>query len=289
MRDVPVFFCVDDYGMTPLTCERIEQCLMHGSANKISVFPNTEVPDITARLSALQGISLSVHITLVEGKCISNKQALPLLVDSEGYFRNSFFGLLITSMLHPREFSAQVYQEIKAQILQGMSLFPANTPIMLDSHQHTHMIPSVFKTLMQVISDLSLKVSYLRIPAEPLTPYLLCPRLYPQYFSVNAVKHCVLNLCNLFNRGALKKSGIPTALFCGIMFSGGMDYDRMKNLLPQFYRLAEKKHCGIEVLFHSGYTQPGEPLFDPRKTEFHKFYLAHGRQKEFEALMKLSR
>lgn len=288
MNEIPVFFCVDDYGMTPLTCERIEQCLRHGAANKISVFPNTEIPDIAARLSALPGTSFSVHISLVEGRCISDKKDLPLLTDGDGYFRHSFFGLLTASVLHPKAFSEQVYREIKAQILHGLSAFPDGSPVMLDSHQHTHMIPGVFRCLMQVISDLSLNVSYLRIPAEPAVPYRQCPGLYRQYLSINAVKHWVLKFCHLFNRGLLKKSGIPTALFCGIMFSGDMNYERMTALLPRYYQLARKKHCGIEVLFHSGYTNPGEPLFDPRKKEFHSFYLSEGRRREYDALMKLS-
>lgn len=288
MNVSPVFYCVDDYGMTPLTSDRIDECLVHGAANKIAVFPNTNMTDIPERLASMKQVSPSVHITLVEGKCLSAKENLPLLVDQDGHFTNSFFELLVLSLSSCRkDFSRQIYIEMKAQILNALTLFPKGTPIMLDSHQHVHMIPAIFSQLMQVVRDLNLDVSYIRIPAEPILPYLCSPSLYPQYCSINAIKHWVLKFCHLFNRKKLAESGIPTALFCGIMFSGNMNYDRMKVLIPKYLRLAKKKGCGVEFLFHCGYTNPGEPLFDERKIAFHSFYYSEGRKNEYDALMKL--
>ncbi len=36
----------------------------------------------------------------------------------------------------------------------------------------------------------------------------------------------------LLDRPAFRRSGIPTALFCGILFSGHMDADRVRAVLP---------------------------------------------------------
>lgn len=283
-----ILYCIDDYGMTPLTCDRIDECLDFGAANKISVLPNTRMPDISERLASRTGAALSIHINLVEGKALSPREQVPLLVDDDGYFRKSFFGLLMTSLSGQRQqFAQQVYTEIRAQILRAQEIFPEGTPVLVDSHQHTHMVPVIFDALMCAIRDLKLDVQYIRIPAEPIGPYLAKPSLYPEYVSVNFIKHWVLKCCQLFNRKKLRESGIPTALFCGIMFSGHMNYRRVSSVLPGYLRLARKKNCGIEILFHSGYTNAGEPLFDDRKVSFHGFYYSEGRKEEYDALMKL--
>lgn len=287
-RKPNILFGIDDYGMTPLTCGRIEQCLQEGAANKVSVLPNTKMEDISHRLRRLKSASVCVHINLVEGASVSDPRQLDLLVDGDGFFAKSFFGLLLTSLSGKRSrFRDQLYTEIRAQITRVISMLPPDAPVMLDSHQHTHMIPLIFDVLMQVVRDLQLDVQYIRIPAEPCTPYLAVPAFYPQYLSVNLIKQWVLKFCHLFNAGKLRASGIPTALFCGILFSGDMNYDRVSRILPGYLRLAQRKGCDVELLFHSGYTEPGEPLFDDRKVSFHGFYYSQGRKNEFDALMKL--
>lgn len=285
-----LYFGIDDYGMTPLTCQRIDDCLTHGAANKISVFMNSQMSDLKKLLASKKDTAVSVHLNLVEGQCTAPIKEVPLLVDADGYFKNSFFGLLTISLTpgKRKDFIRQVRLELSAQIARTNELFPEGTPLYLDSHQHTHMIPAIFTQLMEIIREEKLKVAYLRIPAEPITPFLAEPALYPQYLSLNLIKHWVLKCCNLFNAPKRKALGIPTALFCGIMFSGNMNYDRVSRVLPHYQKLASKKKCDIEFLFHSGYTLPGEPLFDPRKESFHPFYYSEGRKNEYDALMKLA-
>lgn len=284
-----IYFGIDDYGMTPLTCQRIDECLNWGAANKISFFPNSQMPALKSLLAEKQNTVMAIHLNLVEGCCISSPEEIPLLVDEDGTFSKSFFGLLATSLSPGKHssFAQQVTKELSAQIRQGLLLLPEGVPLCLDSHQHTHMIPLIFSQLMQIIRDEHLNVRYLRMPAEPITPYLAVPLLYPQYFSVNLIKQWVLKFCNLFNEPKRKAAGIPTALFCGILFSGNMNYERVSKILPHYLRLAEKKDSNIEMLFHSGYTLPGEPLFDPKKLSFHSFYYSDGRKNEYDALMKL--
>ena len=208
----------------------------------------------------------------------------------DGSFCNSFTGLLRLSLTpRRRAFAAQLYRELERQLLAYAALFPAGTPLRIDSHQHTHMIPLVFRTLLQILADHHLPVEHLRIPAEPLSPFVGCPRLWGSYSAVNAVKQAVLNGCWLLDRPAFRRSGIPTALFCGILFSGHMDADRVRAVLPQYLRLAQKRGQPVELLFHPGGVEPGGPFFDPQKTDFHPFYLSEGRAVEAHALHTLSR
>ena len=152
---------------------------------------------------------------------------------------------------------------------------------MLDSHQHTHTIPLVFSALSEVIEENGLEVGYIRTPAEPLSPFIKTPSLFGSYISVNLIKQWLINFFTLINRGGIKKLGIPSACFFGIMFSGKMTEERVRKLLPAYVKYAKKRRCDIEILFHPGYVDAGEAL---RGFKFKKFYLSENRRREYDAL-----
>lgn len=281
-----IYYCADDYGMTEESCRRIEDCRRNGCLNKVSVFPNSELPDLKQRLTAL-GLSCSIHLNLVEGKALSEPSEIPLLADAEGRFRHSFFGLLCLSLTKPRQLKDQIYRELDRQLRRAQTFLPDGAPIMLDTHQHTGMIPGIFSTLLKLVRDRNLDVRYIRIPAEPLMPFITAPSAYMTYTPVNLIKQWVLKCCNLFNKRKLRASGIPTAYFFGIVLSGDMETKVVQKILPKYIKLARKKEMNIEVLFHPGFIEQGEPLFDPHKTSFHGFYLSQGRKKEYDALHRL--
>ena len=146
------------------------------------------------------------------------------------------------------------------------------------------MIPLVFSTLLRAIRDLGLKVSYMRIPAEPIGPFLREPSLYLTYRPTNLVKNAVLNSLWYFNRKQFRESGISTAIFCGILFSGEMDQRRLAKVFPHFLRLAQNRGMDLEFLFHPGAILPGEPFLDPKKTGFCDFYRSSGRLTDGETV-----
>ena len=170
------------------------------------------------------------------------------------------------------------------EFLRFQRLFPNERELLLDSHQHTHMIPLVFSTLLRAIRDLGLEVSYMRIPAEPIGPFLREPSLYWTYRPTNLVKNAVLNFLWCFNRKAFRESGISTAIFCGILFSGEMDQRRLAKVFPHFLRLAQNRGMDLEFLFHPGAILPGEPFLDPKKTGFCDFYRSSGRLTDGETV-----
>lgn len=288
MDDRPVIYWhADDYGMTPASDRRIEACRAHGLLNSVSIVPNGSLAEAVAHLQD-SGLSLAVHLNLVEGKALSAPEQIPLLADSDGTFRHSFEGLLRLSLSPQRRaFAAQVHREIRAQLLAFTAKLREKTPLRIDSHQHVHMIPVIFHELMQVIQEEKLSVAHLRIPAEPVMPFLREISLYHTYKAVNVVKQAVLNGCWVLIRPEFRRSGISTAVFCGILFSGQMDAERVKKVLPAFYRLAQKRGQPLELLFHPGGVGPGEPFFDEKKKAFHTFYRSEGRALEAQALCTL--
>lgn len=281
-----IYVCADDYGVMENADRRIKECVENGALNKISVFPNGAYePDLAFDKKDLQ---LSLHINLVEGKALSKPETIGLLVSKDGYFKNSFTGLLLLSLTGKRKkFEKQLYEEIKAQIEWWLEKIPSGKPILIDSHQHTHMIPSVFKIMMKVIADENVEVKYLRLPAEPILPFLRSPSLYFTYSPVNVIKQWLLRFLEKVNRKEYKKYKIPTAYFMGILFSGKMDSKRVLNILPHYKKLADKNNMDIEILFHPGYMEEGEKLGGKRKKTFENFYFSKGRKTEFNTVKKL--
>lgn len=183
-----LYFHADDYGMTAHGDAIIRDCQTHGCLNSVSIVPNGSLEEAVAALRP-SGLKLAVHLNLVEGKALSPAAEIPLLVRPDGSFCNSFTGLLRLSLTpRRRAFAAQLYRELERQLLAYAALFPAGTPLRIDSHQHTHMIPLVFRTLLHILADHHLPVEHLRIPSEPLSPFVGCPRLWGSYSAVNAIK-----------------------------------------------------------------------------------------------------
>ena len=283
-----IYFCADDYGISEGANSCIENCFKNGVLNKISVLPNGRVSDFKKRLSGKDAM-LSLHINLVEGHPLSNPNDDDLLVSESGYFKYSFIGLLFLSLSPKRnEFEKQIYKEIQSQIKFWKEAVGENTSVSIDSHQHTHMIPLIFKTLMRVIKEEGLKVSYLRIPDEPLLPYICTPSLYFEYRPVGLVKQWLLKIFAFINRKELKKSKIPNAYFMGILFSGKLNEVRIKNLLPHYLRLAKKHNKDIEIGFHPGNIKVGEEPIDGIRQGFKKFYFSPWRDTEYDTLINLS-
>lgn len=280
-----IYFCADDYGISAKSNSRIKECLDNGALNKVSVLANGELGDFQQDLA---GAHLSLHLNLLEGKALSDPKEIPLLASEEGYFKSSFGKMLFQSVTGRRkELENQLYKEMRAQLMVWKQHMGQNTPLSVDSHQHVHMIPLIFKTLLRVIKDESLAVKSLRIPAEPLIPYILTPSLYFAYKPIGLIKQWTLEFFGLLNHGALKRSNIPYAYFMGVMFSGRMTEEKIKILLPKYGKLARKQGRDIEIALHPGYMEPGERLIAGAKTSFETFYYSPNRKAEFETLMHI--
>ena len=283
-----IYFCADDYGISEGANRRIENCLEYGVLNKISVLPNGKASDFKERLSD-KDVMLSLHINLVEGHPISNPNDIDLLVSESGYFKYSFIGLFFLSISNKRkEFEKQVYTEMQSQIKFWKKAMGENISISIDSHQHTHMIPLIFKTLMRVIEDEGLNVQSIRIPAEPILPYVFTPSLYFEYNPIGLIKQWLLKTFALVNRRELKKSKIQSAYFMGILFSGKLNEARIRKLLPHYLKLAKKHNKNIEIGFHPGYIKSGEKLLDGSRQDFRKFYYSPWRNTEYNTLLNFN-
>ena len=282
-----IYFCADDYGLDETSSKRILNCVHEGVINKVSVFPNLGYSDL-GELVNKEGLRISLHLNLVEGRCMANAEEVRLLADENGNFKYDFGGLLKTAILHRKEFETQIYKEIKAQVLFFKATLPQGVPFCIDSHQHTYMIPTIFKALVSVLKDEKIDVEYMRIPAEPIAPFIKTPSLYLTYSAVNVIKQWLLKFFWLKNKRLLKSIDVSTAEFFGILFSGKMDEKRVRKILSKYIKSAEKKGRDIEVLFHPGYLKKNEVDFESKNVAFKHFYLSENRKVEYDAAKKLS-
>ena len=280
-----IYFCADDYGISKISNTRIEECLKNGVLNKISVLPNSDALDFKGRLLG-ENVKLSLHLNLIEGYPLSKKEDVSLIVSDKGFFKYSFIGLFFLSIFGNRSLlEKQLYNEIKMQIDFWKKEMGEETPILVDSHQHTHMIPLVFKMLMRVIKEENVEVEYIRIPAEPILPYIKSPSLYFKFRPIGLIKQWFLKFLKFVNRKELKKANIKSALFMGIMFSGQLTEDKINKLLPYY----KQQNENIEIAFHPGYLESGESLIDGFRQNFKKFYYSKWRREEDNTLINFTK
>lgn len=283
-----IYFSADDYGIGEKSNSRIEECVKSGALNKISVMPNGEIPDLISRFENYN-VALELHTNLVEGVPLSNPQEVSLLINKNGCFKYSFLGLLLLSLSPKKKaFKRQIYLELQNQIRFWKKTIGDDGKFLIDSHQHTHMIPLIFETLLEVIKDEGIEVNYLRFPSEPIGLYLSTPSLYGSYSISGIIKQWILAFFGLINRKKLKESNIPSALFMGVLFSGSVTKRKVDKILPKYLKLAEKRNQNIEILFHPGYLEWGDRLSMPTQKGFYRFYYSNSRKKEFDALMELN-
>ena len=97
-------FHADDYALTENSDNDIIALCKKGKLDSISVIPNLQIFDSAAKkfLAAKKGfpkeVKVSVHLNVMEGAALADKNELPDLVDSRGYFDTSWGKLLLASM-----------------------------------------------------------------------------------------------------------------------------------------------------------------------------------------------
>ncbi len=280
-----IYFCADDYGVSRVSNSRIEQCLKGGVLNKISVLPNGDLTGLSDLLTS-GAAALSLHINLVEGHPLSDPQEVSLLITEDEHFKYSFLGLLALSFSRKRKvLEQQLYVELKNQLRFWKTQVGEDAAFCVDSHQHVHMVPWVFKTLLRVIRDENIRVSCMRIPAEPALPYLLTPSLYFSYTLSGIAKHSLLRFLMLWNRKAFKQANIKTTCFMGAMFSGKLTEEKIQTIMPKYMKVANKRQQDIEIALHPGYVADGDALLDGSREDFQKFYFSLRRKQEYDTLL----
>ena len=249
----------DDYGMFRTQSRHIIDCYHNGALNGISIMPNSpylaecmeEIKDIRKKLF------VTVHLNLVEGHPLTGAKASKL-VDGDGNFNIGFGKLLLVGFVPVlrKIYYRQIRREMEAQIL-GCRQYMNDDKFRLDGHVHYHMLPLVFDAIMDVVEQNGLEVSYIRFPREDLNVYRKVSGKLKGIKLINVIKVLVLNALadrNERKHGeTLRRLGVQRKFFMGVMLSGHMFYDNVKECIPVAADvLADKGLQDMEILFHPG-------------------------------------
>lgn len=284
-------FHADDFAACPEVSQHILDCKQNGILHSVSILANS--PYLHECMQMLRPYSdtlkYNIHFNIAEGPCLSNPSDLSLLVNEQGMFCTSFFKILLMSCGKKRTvLKQQLELELSKQLNLLLPYLGKHNGIRIDSHQHYHMIPVVLDAILSAVKKSGKKIEFIRIPSEPIVPFLKHPSLYFSYRPINFVKNIVLNILKYGNAGRLKPYQSKTAVFFGIIMSGRMDLKRISALLPDFMKIAEKKKLPLEILAHPGQISDVNELLDPNNDNCKSFYMSSGRNIEKEMLLHIA-
>lgn len=288
----------DDYGLTLNTSRDILAGINAGKLDSISIVPNMTSYEKAlvlweTELNKEKEPKISVHLNFMEGHCCAVKEKVDLLVDEKGYFKLSWIDLVKYNynVFKYKMVKSQLKYEIRSQlwrVIEDYNLLNEKK-LRVDSHQHTHMIPIVMKALLEVIEEDKIPTEYIRVSKEMIMPYLKQIKFYSTYRVINLIKVAVLNFFSLEDERLLKKKNIPSMVLSGVFMSGKMDIERIKRVLPDLKKAAEKKNVTLEVLFHPGSALQEEVGDEFVSEEANEFYFSSNRKIEYHAMMSLQK
>jgi predicted glycoside hydrolase/deacetylase ChbG (UPF0249 family) len=149
----------DDFGICVETNLGIELAFQRGILTSASLMPN--MPGFEHAIDTVvkrnPNLGVGIHLVLTSGRSVADPARIPLLVDESGLFRRNFLGLLgLTSGPWAAQARAQIEFELAAQIRKVRD---ANVVLdHVNSHQHVHMIPTVWRTVVSLAERSGLPV-----------------------------------------------------------------------------------------------------------------------------------
>lgn len=277
----------DDLGISRGITDRIIETHRNGLVRRTSVVANGEAFEYAVeRLQENRGLSWSVHLNLVEGRCLAPSRELGLLVDSRGWFKRDFLDLLLLPILAPwcrAELRRQIRCELDAQIRRVREALEPGA-LRIDSHRHVHLLPLVFSVVMEQAADW--RVREIRVVNEPLYTAGKRVRGLTALMTLNLLKLFVLRCLSRFCRKQLRRRGFsyPKASL-GVLYSGAMTARIVDRGLRRIARRPPAEDAEVEVLFHPGPADPEDRDIwsdNPRQA---RFYFSPGRHAETAAAL----
>lgn len=295
-----IWFHADDYGVTAEQSERILSCYRDGVLNSISILPNT--PALGEALKKLNQVDPTgtqirrvLHLNFVEGKPLAGAENVPDLVDNNGYFNKSFVQFFLWNYIRRGSrrdaLVRQLKSEIAAQIQAVTSVYDFGITA-IDSHQHYHMIPIIFDSLMEVLSERGWghhEIHQIRIPVDPIAPLRNNVQMRRGVPKMNWVKWCILKVYADRNKNILHGRGIETPVFFGIFYTCEMKKNVVDELLASYRDYADKEKQSLELMFHPGSLTDCTELLDSRRKDLAVFYMSDNRYDEADCLKLLNK
>jgi hopanoid biosynthesis associated protein HpnK len=271
-----VIINADDLGMSRGTNEAIIIALKYGILTSASIMVNMPAYDDALKrvITNYPNLGVGIHLSITEGKSILKPSKIPLLVNSDGYFKNSFFKIYINTKKN-KNILQQIEHEINAQFEKLCS--DGIKPDHVNGHHHVHMIPYIFDIALKIAESYNCKM--IRLAHEQFifhskdiyTGYYLYPLLRG-----NIIKKSLLSKFAKLNKAMSRKIRTPDYFF-GVLHSGRM------NIRVLRYILNYVQPGVTEIIVHPGlYNRP--ETVEQRNKKMEKWLRSFDRKTELEAL-----
>lgn len=228
----------DDFGLSNENNQAVLEGYNNGFLTSASLCANGEgyenaIHDI---IPDCPNLGLAVHLNIMEGKALTD---CPLLTNEYGYFNKGYSYLILNQ--NNKDLLTQIENEFRAQIYKITKDVKIDH---LDSHVHTHAIPSIFRITCQLAKEFG--IPYIRTQYEE--PYVI-PKLKKHLtikYPINLLKIGLLQYYTHINKKAIDEFALKTNDYIiGVGYTGMMDTDAIE------YGLREiNEDCITEALIH---------------------------------------
>lgn len=153
-----VIINADDFGLTRGVNASIVACHRTGSLTSATLMANMDATEDAALLAAANpGLGVGLHFNITQGRPLSDPSAVASLLDGGGHFLDR--PRLLRRAMAGRIQPGHVLAELQAQHrrIRELGIVPSH----VDSHQHAHAIPAVFKVVAEHAQSMSVPV---RVP-----------------------------------------------------------------------------------------------------------------------------
>lgn len=208
----------DDFGFTRDVNAGIIHAHRHGVLTSATLMANGDAFEDAVRLAKeTPSFDIGCHLVLVQGRSLVTGNPFPETLRE-----------LMLSLLSRR---TDIYRELRAQIEKIVSAGLRLTH--LDSHKHTHIVPSVFRIVVRLAHEFG--IPYVRLPLDRSVPFVQLPSA----------------AASRFYRGLARNYGVRMAdHFIGFRQTGSLNEQTFRAVLE---RLPE----GVtEFMCHPGFCGP---------------------------------
>ena len=208
----------DDFGLSPNINRGIIEAVQAGVVKSASMLANGEaVDDALERAGKRPELGIGLHLSVVFGKPISPSEKIPSLIFAKGEFARGY-GQFLRRYLTGGVKLAEVEYEWEQQREKLDSLEIDH----LDSHQHLHLLPGLFKLAVRLAEKWG--IPYVRIPWENIRIGIKGNAELPKK---------VLNMFSCGKRTRLRENNLHTTdNFFGSSFSGALTNPVWRRLMP---------------------------------------------------------
>lgn len=165
----------DDFGLTAGVNEAILDGHLRGVISSASLLANGEAFESAVLLArGAPRLGVGVHLNLTEGKPLASPEAVPSLIDRQGFFSRNPASLWLARSFHrvnPSEIERECRTQIEKVLAAGIE------PTHIDSHKHVHAMPFLGRMVIGLAREYGIPA--VRRVAETLAALGCVVRRYP--------------------------------------------------------------------------------------------------------------